>query len=162
MSEPTAYVIGLRADPRTDVAEWYTLWFEDELGRNTVLTRDDRVLWGLSPERIAAFGEGRGLANREELPTVCDAAAALYAVTSGDDGQEDIVLDTLNLLDDMLVTLGQRAALPDVVVLDRMVKALTEGERLRSVVASAGGAEAVTNPIFGSLGRLFAFSTFIV
>lgn len=163
MSEPSGYLVGLRVDPDTETAEWFTVWFEDEAGQDRVLDRSGRALWMREPAAACELGQavldGR-YSIGSEVESVCDVAETLYAIASRVSGSEKTVLDSLNLLYDVLNTVGQSSELPSKRVLDQLVVHLTTGEPLPTAVDRVGGPAAVIEPILSSLGRLFALSTF--
>ena len=86
----TGHLIGIRVDPDTEVAEWFTIWFEDQEGRNRVAATDGRVQWARAALQASNFAEG--LTGRyevgSEVESVCDVAGSLYAIASGESGSE--------------------------------------------------------------------------
>jgi hypothetical protein len=159
----TGYLIGIRVDPDTEIAEWFTIWFEDEAGQNRVVAQDGRVRWARTAIQARNFAEtvleGRYRAG-SEVESVCDVAGSLHAIASSESGSEGVVLVCLNFLDDLLKTIGHSSDLPDREILDRLVVLLTEGESLGTAVDLVGGRPVVIEPILASLGRLFTWSTF--
>ena len=93
-------------------------------------------------------------------PAVCDIAETLAAIDSLTNGSEQNVLNTLNLLDDVMITLRQRDTIPNMIVLDRLTSELFLGKNLDDAVASVGGRAAASEIVFTSVGRLAAMSTF--
>lgn len=163
MTDRPGYLIGIRVDPDTEVAEWFTVWFEAESGQNRVAAQDGRARWARTASEASDLAqtvlEGRYRVG-SEVESVCDVAGSLYAIASGESGSEGVVLLCLNLLDDVLKTIGRSPAVPNGAVLDRLVVLLTEGESLAAAVDLVGGKPVVIEPILGSLGRIFAWSTF--
>lgn len=164
MTDTSAYVIGLRVDPETEVADWYTLWHQVESGEKPVLTVDGRVRWSRtvdSARNQAEIQPGSSFVVDTDLDLVCDVALMLGAVSGGDFGNEPVVLDSLNLLYDLVNSVGPTLELPNARVLDLVVKLLMEGKSFQYAVTSVGGEEAFIEPILASLGRIFAWSTFL-
>lgn len=163
MSDRSGYLIGLRVDPDTAVADWFTIWLEDDVGQNRLAAQDGRVQWARAVDEARGFArtvlEGRYMVG-PEVESVCDVAGALYAIAWGESGSEGIVLDSLNILDDVLNTVGRPCGLPNGEVLDRLVVLLTEGESLATAVDRVGGRPVVIEPMLASVGRLFTWSTF--
>lgn len=156
-----AYVIGLRVDPETELADWFTAWAEDASGQNRVATRDGRVRWSRTVEgarklAVSAFDRPTD----EDVDSICDAAATLYALATREAGQEEVALLCLNLLDDVLRSIDNAPELPGGEVLDQIARLLTEGESLPDVVDLVGGRPVAIEPVIASLGRLFTWSNF--
>lgn len=163
MTDRAAYVIGIRIDPGTEEADWFTVWFEDDGGQNWVVSRDGRAQWSRTVEdarELALTTLDNRYAVEATVDSICDVAASLYAIAMGEAGSEGAVLMCLNLLDDVLKTIGHASDLPNSQVLDRLVALLTEGEPLTTAVDRVGGKPAAIEPIVASLGRLFTWSTF--
>lgn len=163
MSDRVSYLVGIRLDPDTSDADWYTVWFEDDFGQNRVVMRDGRVLWASDPDAARDLGAsvlGQGIAVDAREVSVCDVAGALYAIAEDKPGNEGVVLMCLNLLDDIVRGLDYGPPVPNGEILDQLVTQLTRGEALRPAVETAGGKRAVIEPILSSLGRVFTWSTF--
>ena len=160
MEERQAYVVGLRLDLAASNAPWYTLWFEEADGTNHLASHDGRLIWTPTADAardLAPTGVRVPVVSSD--PALCDVALVLRAVAAGEVGNEAEVLDSLNLLDDAVITVGQRDV-PGVATLDRLVKELTEGRPLPEAVQTVGGSDSVVQPIFNTLGRVFASSVF--
>ena len=163
MTDRVAYVVGIRIDPGTEVADWFTVWFEDDAGQNWVVSSDGRAQWSRTVEdarQLASTVLENRYAVGPTVDSICDVAASLYAIATGETGSEGVVLMCLNLLDDVLNTIGHASDLPNAEVLDRLVTLITEGEPLTTAVDRVGGKPAAIEPIVASLGRLFTWSTF--
>lgn len=162
MSEHKGYVIGIRLNPDRPDAEWYTLWYEHDEGPNRIVTNDGRMQWSSSvhgAHELAVL-----LPNDVSLdpvePSVCDVACMLHDIANGSTGNEALVLDSLNFLDDLLITVHHTLPKEPKLRLDRVSGRLTEGISLPDVIAAHDGANAVLEAILASLGRVLVWSDF--
>jgi hypothetical protein len=163
MKAESAYLIAIRIDPDAEVAEWFTTWFELESGENRVGSRGGRVVWMRDPADVRQNAGSLipgGYVLEPDAPAVADIAGALHSIQSGEAGNEAEVLDSLNLLDDILITTGSIADLPNRRSLDVLVGHLTEGEPIARATKLAGGERLILETIISALGRLFVWSTF--
>jgi hypothetical protein len=169
MTSRTAFTLGLRLDPDSSEADWYTAWYEDDEGRNRVALRNGRVFWAQRAARVRQFGAplvpaNFGFADEEgdgvEQDLICDVAGTLYAVAHRSPDHEVVVLHCVNFLYDIIGSVKVGLLDPDTRVLDRLAAELTLGDDLSSAVDRVGGTAATIAPIFSTLGRIFAFSTF--
>lgn len=163
MSGTSAYVIGMRVTPDSAGPDWYTLWCDVGDGPNLIVTKDGRMQWSPTVDgarRMAELIDGEVWTDPAEPNAVCDVAGTLHDIASGTTGNEGIVLDTLNFLDDMLITIRQTLPEEPKLRLDRVSGRLTEGVSLPDVVAAHEGTTAVLEAVLASLGRVFALSDF--
>lgn len=162
MKATTAYVIGIRVDPGRVDPEWYTLWLQDEDGPNRIVTQDGRMKWASTVQGARAlFSHLDGEVTIEpELDGVCDIATTLFEVANMSLGKEGLILNCLNLLDDMLITLSHPLPADSKLRLDRVSGRLTEGVPLPEVVSAQGGAPVVLEAVLASVGRVFVWSDF--
>ena len=89
------YLMGVSGStPRPEVADWYTLWFENQAGQDRVVTRDGRIRWARTPAGAQAFSDshdGGQTTEEPEVEAVCDVAELFWAVSSGEPGFEGSV-----------------------------------------------------------------------
>jgi hypothetical protein len=166
MKSPDAvYVIGLRLSPDVDAPELYTIWFEYDSGDSKVATRAGRLQWTFTVSQVSRIADDEyDLVTddhaRSDYHAVCDVANLLYSIQSGADDSNVKVLDSINLLDDLLIAIDNPLPADGEKLLARMVVGLTEGGSLSSVVPPENRAGTI-EAIFASLGRVLAFSDFV-
>lgn len=163
MSEEVAYLIGLRVSPETEVADWYTVWYDDDSGEARVAMSDGRVQWFCEEEharRVAHDFVPPAYAVDIDVAAVCDLATVFFASEGNEPGDEMIVLDSLNLLDDMLRSVGCIEDLPNRRTLDLFCSHLTMGDSIPLAAEKAGGNRLIIDTVYAAVGRLFAWSTF--
>lgn len=164
MNAISAYVIGLRVNPDRAGPEWYSLWFEHPEGGHRLVANEGRLQWSSSIDgalALSALLDGQVSVDPPEFDGLCDVASTLYEVASLSPGKEAAVLNCLNLLDDMLLTVGHSLPSEPKLRLDRVSGRLTEGTSLPEVVLAHGGTAAVIEAVLASLGRVFVWSDFI-
>lgn len=162
MSAITAYVIGLRVDPDRVDPEWRTLWFEQD-GANRIPTKNGRMQWSSNVDAAVALArliDGDVSFGGGKLGAVCDVASTLHDIANGTTGNEALVLDSLNLLDDMLITVNHPLRKGPKLRLDGVSGRLTEGVSLPEVVAAHDGPTEVVEAVLASLGRVLVWSDF--
>lgn len=160
MKAITAYLIGIRVDPGRVKPEWYTLWFEDGDGPNRIVTTNGRMQWASTIDgarALASHLDGQ-ITMEPELDGVCDIATTLFEMANMSPGKEGLILNCLNLLDDMLITVNHPLPNDPKLRLDRVSGRLTEGVPLPEVVLAHGGATAVVEAVLASVGRVFVWS----
>lgn len=126
-------------------------------------SQDGRIQWvrDISDARLRAVPMiPTGYVVAPDPPAVCDIAGVLHSVQAGLTGDETEILDSLNFLDDMLITAECVADLPNRRCLDVLVGRLTEGEPIARAVAEAGGERLVIETLLAAIGLLFVWSSF--
>jgi hypothetical protein len=164
-SSDAVYVIGLRLSPEVDSPELFTIWFEYDSGDSRVAAHEGRLQWVFAVSEVSQVTDDEyDLATDDRMRTdhdaVCDIANLLYSIQSGADDSNAKVLDTINLLDDLLIAVGNPLPTDSGELLTRMIVGLTEGDSLSSVVPPENRS-ATIEAVFASLGRVLAFSDFI-
>lgn len=163
MISNVAEIIGLRIDPDTEYAEWYTVWYWDEQDETRIATREGRLRWYRAESEARRAADSitpSGYSLDPDIPTVCDIARVLHDIEADEVGNEGSVLVSLNLLDDMLICVECIEDLPNRASLDVFCSHLTMGDPTKVAAENAGGKQMVFNTLYAALGRLFVWSTF--
>jgi hypothetical protein len=160
------YIVGLRLTPEESDPEFFTLWFEDETGKNRVACVGGRIQWASSAHASRSLTDSgydlTGLLDKDlELDSVCNIPHLLYGLTQPDEADEKIVLLALNLLDDLVCCVEHPLPIQLQATLDRAVARLSEGATVREATVDVGTNDAV-EAVLASLGRVLAFSDFTV
>jgi hypothetical protein len=160
-SSASACIVGLRVHPQRRRPQWYGIWFEDDAGRNRMAVTEGRIQWARSiaaarsiGAEVAGFRPPRALA----FDAVCDIAATLHQFETPSVGTEEVVLLSLNLLDDFCYSIDRRS--PQKTSLDRLAVQLTEGTPLPAAVKACGGSTRLLNETLADLGAVFVKSDF--
>jgi hypothetical protein len=107
-SEEDLYLVGFRLDPAEEGPQFYTLFAFGGENERPITTVGDRIVFFSRPELAAdaleigdptmqALGDPP-----ENLDTVCDLAQTMYLVNSQDEDPDRTILDSLELLDDLV------------------------------------------------------------
>ena len=166
MKPDRGYVIGLRLTPEEPDPEFFTLWFEDETGKNRVACRGGRIQWASSAHSTKSLTDSRYdltgiLEENLELDSVCNIPHLLYGLTRPGEADGRIVLLALNLLDDLVSCVEYPLPSQMQATLDRVVARTSEGATLREATVDVATGDAV-EAVLASLGRVLAFSDFNV
>lgn len=160
MNDAIVSVIGVRISPDVVEPEWHTLWCDPGDGPNFIVTRGGRMQWSSTVEgaRALAVHVDRPFSGGGDLESVCDVATTLHDISRKLAGNEVVVLDCLNLLDDMLITVNFPLLKEPKLCLDRVSGRLFEGMPLPEVLEAHGGSKAVLEAVLASLGRVLIWS----
>lgn len=159
MSAP-AYAVCLRLGAGSGFPELHSLWFEDEQGRNTIVSDGSRLRW----ERTEPLA--RVLANGPISLTVSDDPEVTYDLSETIEdllrlsaGAELRVLNCLNFLDDLAIQLGTDISEEVDSVMVQAVKRLTEGESLSQLCEAVGGPSRVLELLYTYVGCVVSHSS---
>ena len=162
MKPDGVYIVGLRLKPDETEPELFTLWFEDERGKNRVARVEGRIQWALT------LDEAKHLTDSEcdlsgsidaELDSVCNIAHLLYGLQHPGEVDEMVALLALNLLDDLVLSIDYPLPRKMQKMLDRIAVGLTEDKSLSETLGDSTPSDAI-EAVLASLGRVLCFSDF--
>ncbi len=106
--EEDLYLVGFRIDPIAEGPQFYTLFAFGGENERPITTVGDRIVFFTRPElaqKALEIGDPTMQAlgtPPEDLDMICDLAQTMYLVNAEDSDPERVILDTLEVLDDLV------------------------------------------------------------